>query len=183
FAAHPQPLVYSSLLAAGYALFRMRNAVGWRIEDGGWRMEDCSANYLLSSILHFQSPAIRIRLRFLIQCTAMFVLGAALAAVQLIPAWRITRQSVRQQVPYEFFTWHSLHPLTLLTTLFPFFHGQGKTIYQLPYWGNYWHHNEAQIYLGAMALSLAAAGAVYAWQTRWRAGMFWSLAAVVGVVL
>ena len=89
---------------------------------------------------------------------------------------------MRQQVPYEFFTLNSLHPVTLLTTLFPFFHGQGSTIYHLSYWGSYWSHNEAQFYLGILAFSLAAAGAICLWRQRSRVASFWTLVAIVALV-
>ncbi|HMX28289.1 MAG TPA: YfhO family protein, partial [Blastocatellia bacterium] len=85
--------------------------------------------------------------------------------------------------PFELFTLHSLHPASLLVALFPFFHGSGQTIYQMPYWGSYWHHNEAQIYLGASALALALAGGIAAWRARHRVGMFWSVVAVIGAIL
>jgi hypothetical protein len=177
FAAHPQPFLYSSLLAAGYVLFcgflRRREPDARAMFVSDTATSDGEAR--LPAALH--------RWRFLGQCAVMFAAGVLLAAVQLIPAWEFVSQSVRQRVPYEFFTLHSLHPLTLLTTLFPFFHGQGKAIYHLPYWGPYWHSNEAQIYLGVLALSLAAAGAFYAWRERSRVGMFWSFAAVAGVML
>ncbi len=158
-AAHPQPLVYSSLLASAYALFRA-------VERHGG-----SANTL------------KFRLRFLARFALMFMAGAGLAAIQLIPAWEIAGQSVRRQWPYQLFTLHSLHPVSLLTTLFPFFHGAGAKIYQLPYWGVYWHHNEAQIYLGFLAVTLAVAGAFYAARRHDRLGIFWSLVATAGTVL
>ncbi|MBO0801227.1 MAG: YfhO family protein, partial [Blastocatellia bacterium] len=78
---------------------------------------------------------------------------------------------------------NSLHPLSLLCALFPFFHGSGRSIYHLQYWGNYWHHNEAQIYLGMPALALAGAGAIFAWRCRHRIAIFWSIAALLGVIL
>ncbi len=158
FAAHPQPFLYSSLLAASYALF-------------------CAL--LRSSATDRHS----FHARFLLQCAVMFAAGLALSAVQWLPAWEFARQSVRQRVPYEFFALFSLHPLTLLSTLFPFFHGQGKGIYQLPFWGPYYHQNEAQIYLGVLALSLATAGALHVWRKRQPVGMFWSLAGIVAIVL
>ncbi len=147
FAAHPQPLIYSSLLAGVYALSRIPNV------------------------------------KFLAQFSVMFIAGAGLASIQLLPAWEVAKQSVRQQWPYELFTLHSLHPVSLLTALFPFFHGSGKTIYHLPYWGGYWHHNEAQIYLGVPAISLAIAGAIFAWRCRYGIGIFWSVIAILGVML
>lgn len=171
FAAHPQPIVYSSLLAAAYALFcafiRLDQMQKPGAEDG--------------------SPPVWQRraqpLRFLVQCATMFVIGVSLSAVQLAPAWEIAGQSMRQQAPYEFFTLNSLHPLSLLTAVIPFFHGQGKTIYNLGYWGAYWSHNEAQIYLGVVAISLAMACAVCLWRERSRSILFWSLVAALAVVL
>ncbi len=151
FAAHPQPLIYSSLLACAYALFRLQR---------GSR-----------------------RLRFLAQFSLMFIAGIGLAAIQLFPAFEFATKSVRQDWPFELFTLHSLHPASLLVTLFPFFHGSGRTIYELPYWGTYWHHNEAQIYLGLLALSLALAGMIAAWRARHRVGIFWGLIAVAGMIL
>jgi hypothetical protein len=153
FAAHPQPLVYSSLLACAYAISK------------------------------FQISDLRKSFDFLLKFSLMFVAGIGLAAVQLLPAFEFATKSVRQEWPFELFTLHSLHPASLLVTLFPFFHGSGKDIYRLPYWGVYWHHNEAQIYLGALTASLAVAGAIAAWRARWRTGVFWSVVAVAGAVL
>lgn len=156
FAGHPQPLVYSSLLAACYALF---------------------------SVL-FRGPFGKgVRQRFIGHCVVMFAGGAALSAVQILPALEFARESVRQEWPYEMFTLHSLHPISLLGALFPYFHGAGKTIYHVPYWGTYWHHNEAAIYLGALAISLAVTGAVAAWRVRYRVGVFWSAVALFTVLL
>lgn len=153
FAAHPQPLMYSSLLACAYALFKFQNS-DWKSSLG-----------------------------FLLKFSLMFIAGISLSAIQLLPAVEFATKSVRQEWPFELFTLHSLHPASLLVTLFPFFHGSGKTIYALPYWGTYWHHNEAQIYLSATALSLAAAGTIAAWKFRYSVGRFWSIVAVVGTVL
>ncbi len=153
FAAHPQPLIYSSLLACAYALFR------------------------------FQISDFKKSLGFLLKFALMFVAGIGLAAIQLAPAFEFATKSVRQEWPFELFTLHSLHPASLLVTVFPFLHGSGKTIYSLPYWGPYWHHNEAQIYLGALALSFALAGAIAAWKFRFGIGKFWSVVAIVGTIL
>ncbi|MGH9835057.1 MAG: YfhO family protein [Blastocatellia bacterium] len=160
FAAHPQPLIYSSLLACAYALFCALRKTGE------------------SQIANLKS-----RIVFLVKFALMFIAGACLSAVQLIPAAEFARQSVRREWPFELFTLHSLHPVSLLTTLFPFFHGEGRGIYRMPYWGVYWHHNEAQIYLGVIALSLAIAGAIVAWRARFSVGVFWSCVAVAGVIL
>lgn len=169
FAAHPQPLIYSSLLACAYALFRLRTGSNTDGES--------------SDGIRNPHSALRNHRRFLAQFAAMFLAGIALAAVQLVPAIEFATKSVRREWPFELFTLHSLHPASLLVTLFPFFHGSGQGIYQMPYWGSYWHHNEAQIYLGAFALALAAAGAIATWRARYRVGMFWSVVAVAGAVL
>ncbi|MFN0110801.1 MAG: YfhO family protein [Blastocatellia bacterium] len=153
FAAHPQPLIYSSLLACAYALFR------------------------------FQISDLKRSFGFLLKFSLMFIAAIGLAAIQLFPAFEFATKSVRQEWPFELFTLHSLHPASLLVTLFPFLHGSGKGIYSLPYWGTYWHHNEAQIYLGALTLSLAVAGTIAAWKFRFSVGKFWSVVAVIGTVL
>ncbi|MFN0121862.1 MAG: YfhO family protein [Blastocatellia bacterium] len=158
-AGHPQPFLYAALLAAAYALFRAFTPAG--------------------------SPFSR--LRFLTQCALLYALGAALSAVQMFPAIAFTRQSVRETWTYEMFTAHSLHPLSLAGALFPFMHGGGRGIYPLPYQvpfqADYWHHNEAQIYLGALTLALALTGALTAWRARWRPGFFWACAVIAGALL
>jgi hypothetical protein len=198
FASHAQPLVYSSLLAGAYALFRWKTREKGAGERGSGRAGDREsgsepvkvevpeANSPTLPLSHSptlplsRSPALPL---FLVQFATMYLAGAGLSAIQLIPAWEAARQSVRQEWPYELFTLNSLHPISLLTSLFPFFHGSGKGLYSLPYWGNYWHHNEAQIYLGLIVISLALAGAIFAWRSRNRVAIFWSIVAVAGVIL
>jgi hypothetical protein len=158
FAAHPQPFVYCALLALAYALFRLSER--WRRGDG------LRANGL-----------------FIGQLALLYGGGLALAALQMLPALETARQSVRQAWAYEQFTLNSLHPSSLLVTLFPFWHGQGQGIYRMKFWGLYWHQHEAQIYLGALALALACAGAYAAWRWRWGIGRFWSVLALVGALL
>jgi hypothetical protein len=162
FAAHPQPLIYSSLLACAYALF-------------------CA--FFRRDEAEFQISNLRSQIRFLARFAVMFIAGAGLSAVQLLPAAESAHQSVRREWPFELFTLHSLHPLSLVTTLFPFFHGAGQEIYRMPFWGVYWHHNEAQIYLGVTALSLAIAGAIFAWRVRFGVGIFWGGVAFIGMIL
>ena len=167
FAAHPQPLIYSSLLACAYALF-----CALLRKDGS-----------RSNMSTLKSCLFRVRLIFLGKFALMFIGGACLSAAQLLPAAEFASQSVRREWPFELFTLHSLHPLSLVTTLFPFFHGEGRGFYRMPYWGVYWHHNEAQIYLGVIALSLAIAGAVFAWRSRSGVGVFWVCASTIGLIL
>ncbi len=173
FAAHPQPFAYGALLAGAYALFRMRNA------ECGMRNEAPATKQ--SAIRNPQSAFL-----FLRQSALVYLGGVALAAIQVLPAAETAQQSVRQDWPFELFTLNSLHPASLLVTLFPFWHGQGRGFYAMGYWGVYWHHYEAQIYLGVIAMSLAGAGAYAAWRQRlhpWNVARFWSVVAVVGVLL
>ena len=53
----------------------------------------------------------------------------------------------------------------------------------MAYWGDSWHHNEQQIYLGILALALAAGGARLAALRRYPPGLFWTGVAVVGLLL
>lgn len=159
FAAHPQPLIYSSLTAGFYALFAVLVRVKLPIAE--WRGS----------------------LRFLIQFSTIFLLGAGLAAIQLLPAAEIAGRSVRQDWPYEMFTLHSIHPASLLTMVIPFFQGGGRAPYRMDYWGTSWHHNESQIYLGMLALALAAGGVVLAVRRRYAVGIFWSAVVMLGGLL
>ncbi len=164
-AAHPQPLVYSSLLACAYALYcAFLRRDDERAPGRHWRRIPSSLEYLVKFAL-------------------IFIGGAGLAAIQLAPAVETAIGSVRQDWPYELFTLQSLHPVSLLTTLFPFLHGEGHTIYRMPFWGPYWSNNEGQIYFGAMALALAIGAAVYAFRRRSGIGRFWVAVALVGIVL
>ncbi|MBP6821009.1 MAG: YfhO family protein [Acidobacteria bacterium] len=185
FAAHPQPLIYSSLLACAYALFRFSIFdFEFLVIRSGEALLPSKAP-IGNSESKIQNPKSKIqnRFSFLLKFSTMFIAAICLAAIQLAPAFEFATKSVRQEWPFELFTLHSLHPASLLVTLFPFLHGSGKTIYSLPYWGTYWHHNEAQIYLGALALSLAAAGAIAAWKFRFSVGKFWSVVAIIGTIL
>lgn len=159
-AAHPQPLIYSSLLASALAVFLLTTGQDWSLLRT-WRRVG----------------------RSLLQFAAMFLLGGGLMAVQLLPAAEIAARSVRRDWPYEMFTLHSIHPASLLTVLIPFFHGGGRGEGRMAYWGISWHHNESQIYLGALAVALAAGGALLAIKRRHFSGIFWTGAGVVGLLL
>jgi hypothetical protein len=156
-AGHPQPFIYCSLVAAAYALF--------------------------CCFLRGDDAPVSSRVRFLTQCSLMYLLGVLLSAVQLLPAIEFSHESVRSTWDYEAFTAHSLNPVTLLVTLFPFFHGGGRGIYQNPFQGNYWHHNEAQIYLGLIALALSLSGMFMAFRRKFRVGQFWMMVAAICLLL
>jgi hypothetical protein len=193
FAAHPQPFAYGALLAGAYALFRLRIAdCGLRISSSpagitkeiGQTTDDANSDE--SAIRNPQSAIKNSAFLFLRQSALVYLGGVALAAIQVLPAAETAMQSVRQDWPFELFTLNSLHPVSLLVTLFPFWHGQGRGFYEMGYWGVYWHHYEAQVYLGIIAMSLAGAGAYAAWRQHahnWSVGRFWSVVAVLGVLL
>lgn len=188
FAAHPQPFAYCALLAGAYALFRLRSAdCGLRIAPAhGVTVAETGQTIRAvtggpSAIGNPQSAFL-----FLRQSALVYLGGVALAAIQVLPAAETAQRSVRQDWPFELFTLNSLHPISLLVTIFPFWHGQGRGFYEMGYWGVYWHHYEAQVYLGVIALSLAGAGAYAAWRgglSRWNVARFWSVIAVLGVLL
>ena len=139
--------------------------------------------FVYSALLGLFYSIYRGSFRALRSTLVMFAMGAGLACVQWLPAWEFAQQSVRSEWSYEMFTQHSLHPASLLVSLIPYFHGQGRGIYQMPYWGAYWHHLEAQVYLGGLAISLAIAGGVRGWRLKFRPAMFWSIAGAVAVLL
>ncbi len=199
FAAHPQPFAYGALLAGAYALFRLRLEPRPKQKPGtdaaqahGVQASAClgEPEHRLKPELHALGPkafdSAHSAFLFLRQSILVYFGGVALAAIQVLPAAETAMQSVRQDWPFELFTLNSLHPASLLVMLFPFWHGQGRGIYGMGYWGVYWHHYEAQIYLGVIAMSLAGAGAYAAWRQRshpWSVARFWSVVAVVGVLL
>ncbi|NBO64723.1 MAG: hypothetical protein EBU88_07755 [Acidobacteria bacterium] len=155
FAGHPQPLVYSSLVVIAYSIFRV-------LTGGG--------------------PRRRLRL-FLIKIGVTYLLGAGLAAVQLLPAAQVAGRSMRQAWTFEMFSLHSIHPITLLTAIIPYFQGGGSGIYRMPYWGISWHHNEEQLYLGVLAIALAAGGCILSVRRKELIGIFWAGTALVGLLL
>ncbi len=159
FAAHPQPFLYAAVMAGAYALFRMQ----WRaVSVSEW---------------------LRLNIRFAVQAFCVYFGGVCLAALQLLPVAEMAAQSVRQEWPYEHFTFNSLHPASLLSVVFPFLHGQGRGFLHLPFWGPYWHAIEPTIYLGGAVLVFAVIAWFAAWRGKWPLARFWNFVAVVGVLL
>ena len=107
---------------------------------------------------------------------AAIALGVLLAAVQLLPTLELTRQSVRQGgLTYEDSTAASLWPGLLLTAVAPdVFGSQATNDRRVP--GTPW---EGVIFLGALPLLLALAGAGSKHPQRW----FFVALAVVGLLL
>jgi len=89
---------------------------------------------------------------------AMYGGGAFLAAIQLVPGWVATQQSVRGAgVPYEFARRYSLPPENLVTLVAPGFFGDG---HPASYWGkaSLWEMNG---FLGVCSLLLAIYGVFF----------------------
>ncbi|MCX6024329.1 MAG: hypothetical protein NTZ05_21895, partial [Chloroflexi bacterium] len=94
--------------------------------------------------------------RLLAPVVGGIMLGAALAAVQLLPTAELTTMSARRDGPgYDYAMNYSLYPFQAVQALAPdFFGNPAKSDYRGP--GNYW---EGTSYLGAATLLLALLGA------------------------
>jgi len=104
-------------------------------------------------------------------------LAAGLAAVQLLPGAELQSLTPRAAIDYTTFSIYPLHPVELLTGLFPFILGsRGSPIYPQHYFG--WSFVEGAFHIGFVALFLALA----AFQLRPKLARFWGWA-FVGVVL
>jgi len=102
--------------------------------------------------------------------------GAALSAVQLLPAIELAKHSVREGLSYEWVSAFSFPPENLLTLLFPDFFGNMLTT---PYWGkNYlW---EMSLYLGVIPICMIATALIFG-----RAEQLWAfcLIALISLIL
>ncbi len=133
-AGHPQWMVYSLTLFGSYVLVLAAAGPGDALPISQNR----------------PSPW-----RYLLLCALAVVLGILLAAIQLLPAWQLTRHSVRQTLTYENFSAFSFPPRQFLTLLFPFLlGGTGPGPYP-PYIG-LGNFTEMAGYVGLLPLILAA---------------------------
>lgn len=90
----------------------------------------------------------------------MYALGAAISAMQLLPVFGVTAESVRAGgTTYAFATTFSLPPENFLTLLSP--HVLGGLSLESHYFGR-WYLWEVSMFVGLIALVLAVVGAVYA---------------------
>ncbi len=89
---------------------------------------------------------------------AMYIVAAALGAVQLLTSSQAVSESVRAGgISYRFASMVSFAPENLLTLLTPGFFGNMFTV---PYWGQ-WYLWEMCLFIGIGGLSLAAYGAMF----------------------
>lgn len=99
----------------------------------------------------FSPPALSATVR----AGAVIILSVAVAAVQLLPTMELAELSVRAQITYEKATEGQLHPMQLITLLFPKFFGTAGA-HGSSYWGpgTYWYFWETCLYLGVLPLIL-----------------------------
>ncbi|NUO08719.1 MAG: YfhO family protein [Candidatus Brocadia sp.] len=87
----------------------------------------------------------------------MYVMGASLAAIQLLPAFEMVQHSARQTISYEWVGQFSLAPENFITLFIPEFFGDSL---KTPYWGRYYLW-EMSLYVGIIPLLLSAVASIY----------------------
>ncbi|MDN3513587.1 MAG: YfhO family protein [Candidatus Brocadia sp.] len=87
----------------------------------------------------------------------MYVMGASLAAIQLLPAFEMIQHSARQTISYEWVGQFSFAPENFITIFIPEFLGDSL---KTPYWGRYYLW-EMSLYVGILPLLLCAVASFY----------------------
>ncbi len=113
--------------------------------------------------------------------SVLFLLaGLLLAAVQILPTLELARNSVRASATYDFFSSFSLPPRMLTLFFAPYLFGSGDGgLFSAPYTGQAFY-NEYIGYAGLLTLALAALALAL---KRDRRTIFWTVAAVVCLLL
>jgi hypothetical protein len=127
-AGHTASFFYVGLALVAYALYR-----GWE----AWT----------------ETASLRTSARPLAFAGIMGLVGAGVAAVQLLPAWELIQLSTRQAVDYAFATSHSWPAGYLITLLIPNFFGE---LSRIGYWGD-GIYTELIFYTGVLPLLLVLA--------------------------
>lgn len=114
---------------------------------------------------------------------AIFAIGLAICAIQLLPTVELSRLSLRSELTQAAFFAGSLWPKQALQYLFPFLFGSGIALppYVWPYWGQDGNPADIATYVGVLPLILAAIAIV----THYRQGIvrFWWGVAIVAFLL
>lgn len=118
--------------------------------------------------------------RYWLAFPAMFILGAGLAAFQLLPTIELTRESLRNHYSYSEFITYSLPPKQLISLLFPFLFGSHQGLFFGNDYVGRWGFVEVTGYAGLCATWLAAI-TMFA-RREWRSA-FWGCVALVAILL
>jgi hypothetical protein len=117
--------------------------------------------------------------RYFARVAAMFVLGLALAAIQLLPTFELSALASRWRTDFGMFSDVSLPPRQTIALLFPYaFGGDSRSPYRTEYFGAP-NQSEFAGYVGLLPLVLAVAG-LFAYRRR-PVAWFWAVVAVLAL--
>ena len=151
---HPQRWVAIGAFAAGCTFLLGHPQIGF------YSCVAAAAYALAGGLAERQRP------RYYFAVTALFVLGAFLSAVKLLPQFDIMPEMARQQMSFERFVSHANSPAQMLSILFPAIEHEGR---------------EAPTYIGLATLVLASIGIAQV-RRNWRVA-FWLSVAVAAFML
>jgi hypothetical protein len=122
------------------------------------------------------------RRRYALGLLGAGALAAGLCMAQLLPVLDFIPATQRSAIPYDYLTYHSLHPRQILLYWFPLlFGGPVSWMSPIAFWGIGPYLVEIVGYMGL--LTLAAAAAALADRRRDRAVWFWLGLAALGLLL
>jgi hypothetical protein len=128
------------------------------------------------------------RVRYLALAGSLVLLGAGIAALQLVPSAELARLTPRASLDFESFVAYQLPPSQLVTFLFPLLYGGApKTFYAAPYFGLWgsegggWIASEITGYVGLLPLMLASVACLA--RGRRALKLFWLAVAIVALLL
>ena len=127
-------------------------------------------------------------LRYYLTCAATLIIGIALAAVQLVPTSELAPNTLRAALSFQEFVAYQLPLRQLPVIVFPFLYGGAPaSFYATPYFGAWpssadgWGASELTGYVGLLPLVLAGLG--WAVNRRNRVAWFWTIVALVALML
>jgi hypothetical protein len=150
YAGHPQYVFYTGVAAILYSAFSLAAAwVGAPLEPA------VTATVLAPGGL--ARPSLRVVAAAGLALCAIYPLGAALGAAQLLPGIAASRETIRSvPVPFSFAAMFGFPQENLITLVAPFVFGDMR---QVPYWG--------RCYLWEMCLYVGVVGTVLAGYAAW----------------
>ena len=131
--------------------------------------------YVLFSAVYRSNDRVRQRIKRIGEVFLFMIFGVGLAGVILLPTMRLARESVRSDMNYATFTWYSCRLYKLILMVFPrFLNTPEGTVVSRQFCGGY--------YIGILGLSLAIS-AFWLWRRREKLIWFWSIIAMLGLLL